>query len=95
MNPIGCELAGLLRWLVQIYMVLLFAYAILSWLPDLRGKWTDYLARGIEPVLMPVRRVIPPIGGLDIAFLVVFLFLQFGVMRLIDMFAVSACYSAY
>jgi len=31
------------------------------------------LARIVEPVLMPVRRIIPPIGGLDLSFLVVIL----------------------
>ncbi len=95
MNAIGCELAILLMRLVQFYMVLLFVYAILSWLPDLRGKWTDYLARVVEPVLMPVRRVIPPIGGLDIAFLVVFLLLQFAVMPLIGALAGPFCAAPY
>ena len=49
----------------------MIVYALVSWVPSLRGRWSDYLARIVEPVLQPVRRVIPPIGGFDIAFLIV------------------------
>lgn len=36
-----------------------------------------YIARIVEPVLMPVRRVIPPIGGLDLSFLIVIILLGY------------------
>jgi YggT family protein len=72
-----CTLANLLLYAVNIYTLLLFVYAILSWIPDLRrGRWIYVLASIIEPVLMPIRRVIPPVGGLDLAFLIVLLALQ-------------------
>lgn len=51
----------------------MIAYAVVSWVPSLQGRWTYYVARIVEPVLMPIRRIIPPVGGLDIAFLVVIL----------------------
>jgi YggT family protein len=51
----------------------MIVYAILSFFPSLQGRWSYYLARIIEPVLNPVRRIIPPAGGLDLAFLVVIL----------------------
>ncbi len=77
MNILLCDLAGGLKYAVYAYTLLLFVYAVCSWIPDLRrGRWFYYLASLIEPVLMPVRRIIPPIGGLDIAFLVVLLVLQ-------------------
>jgi YggT family protein len=41
--------------------------------PSIRGRWTDYVAMLVEPVLTPVRRIIPPMGGLDISFLIVIL----------------------
>jgi len=72
-----CVLATLLLYAVNIYTLLLFVYAVLSWIPDLRrGRWVYALASVIEPVLMPIRRVIPPLGGLDLAFLIVILVLQ-------------------
>ena len=83
-------------WLVekffQLYLILLFVYALLSWVPSLRGRWSDYLAMLIEPVLAPVRRVIPPLGGLDLSFMVVF-FLILTVLNAIvapQQFAVCA-----
>ncbi len=58
----------------------MLAYALVSWVPSLRGRWFDYVARVVEPVLIPVRRVIPPLGGLDLSFLIVILWLGY-IMR--------------
>jgi YggT family protein len=69
----SCEFAMILSRLLQIYWVVMLVYAVVSWIPSLRGRWTDYVAMLVEPVLLPVRRIIPPLGGLDIAFLVVIL----------------------
>ena len=51
-------------------------YAVVSWVPSLRGRWSEYLSMLVEPVLTPVRRIIPPVGGLDLSFLVVIILLQ-------------------
>ena len=61
---------------ISIYTIIMIVYAVVSWIPDIRGRWTDYVAMLVEPVLAPVRRIIPPIGGFDIAFLVVIIVLQ-------------------
>jgi YggT family protein len=91
-NLLLCDLAKLLRYAVQFYTILLFVYAIVSWFPDLRrGRWVYYLASVIEPVLNPIRRIIPPIGGLDLAFLVLLLVLQLVVMRGLFSLEVNAC----
>jgi YggT family protein len=91
-NGILCSFTSALVWLVNVYTLLLFVYALLSWIPDLRGRWTYYLASVIEPVLMPIRRIIPPVGGFDIAFLVLFAVLQFVVRPALAHAAFSACY---
>jgi YggT family protein len=65
-----------------LYLLLMLVYAVVSWVPSLRGRWSDYLAMVIEPVLVPVRRIIPPLGGLDLSFIVVIIVLQL-VMRLV------------
>ena len=52
----------------------LFARAILSWIPNKSGglaSLDQFVFTVTEPVLAPVRRVIPPVGGFDISFLVV------------------------
>lgn len=92
MNLILCDLAKVLAWVVNIYTIVLFVYAIVSWIPDLRGRWVSYLAAIIEPVLMPIRRIIPPLGGLDIAFLVLFVVLQFLVRPALATAVFNTCY---
>jgi YggT family protein len=65
-----------------LYLLLMLVYAVVSWVPSLRGRWSDYVAMVIEPVLVPVRRIIPPLGGLDLSFIVVIVVLQI-VMRIV------------
>jgi YggT family protein len=64
-------------------------YALVSWVPSLQGRWSMYVARIVEPVILPVRRIIPPVGGLDLSFLVVILLVGY-VMRYIPGFAYSS-----
>ena len=62
---------------LQLYSIIMIVYAVVSWIPSIRGRWTDYLAMLVEPVLVPVRRLIPPLGGFDLAFLIVLLIIYF------------------
>jgi YggT family protein len=57
--------------ILQIFWFCMLLYALVSWVPSMQGRWTSYLARIVEPVLLPVRRLVPPIGGFDLAFLIV------------------------
>jgi YggT family protein len=91
MNSALCTLSIILNNALTAYIVVLFIYAVVSWFPGARGRWVGILASFVEPVLMPVRRIIPPIGGIDIAFLIVFLILQLVVRRLIGMAIVDTC----
>ncbi len=95
MNELLCSLDQAVVWIVRIYSILLLVYAVLSWIPDLRGPWVRYIAMLVEPVLAPVRRIIPPIGGLDLAFLVVLLLLNYVIAPLVMRVAISACYPIY
>lgn len=87
-----CQLDLLIVWIFRAYSVLLFVYALISWIPDLRGPWVRYLAAIIEPVLAPIRRIIPPLGGLDMAFLVLIIVINFLIVPLVQRAAFSACY---
>lgn len=73
---IPCALYSAVAWLLQVYVFLLLIYALVSWVPSIRGRWTDYVAMVVEPVLTPVRRIIPPVGGLDLSFLIVLIVIQ-------------------
>ncbi|MGE0153908.1 MAG: YggT family protein [Reyranellaceae bacterium] len=76
---------------IDIYIWLLIAMAILSWLIafnvlNTRNRFiamaVDFLYRITEPALRPLRRIIPSIGGLDVSPAVLILILFF-VKRLI------------
>jgi YggT family protein len=62
--------------LITAYLVVLILRAILSWFPIRPGTTMATIARLLsdltEPVVAPVRRMIPPAGMFDIAFMVVF-----------------------
>ena len=71
----------LLRCAVQLVMLLAFGYAILSWVMP-QSPVHSLLSRLIEPLLAPIRRVLPLIGGVDLSVLVLILLAQIGLMVL-------------
>ncbi len=82
MNPIF----GLLHTIIQIYIYLLIGNAILSWLVafnvvNTRNQFVykigEFLHKITDPVLRPIRKVIPYIGGIDISPVVLILGLMF------------------
>ena len=64
---------------VTLYLVILAGRAVLSWFPVRGGTFlasvNTLLFELTEPVLRPVRRVIPPAGMFDLSFMVVFFLL--------------------
>lgn len=66
--------------LFQILAFAIFVRAIMSWFPTSPGNQFVVLLHQItEPVLGPLRRIIPPIGGtFDITPLIAFILLQFA-----------------
>jgi YggT family protein len=70
-----CQLASALDKLIWLYTLIMLVYAVLSWVPDLRGSWSRYIDMLVEPALRPLRRVIPPVGGFDLAFMALLLIL--------------------
>ncbi len=70
---------GILRSLLYAYVAILMAAALLSWFPsssDGMRQTKRFLARLTEPVIAPVRRMLPQTGGIDFSiFLVTFVLL--------------------
>ena len=65
------------RTVLQFYTVAVLVHALLSWVaPGNDSPATHLLGRLCGPLLRPVRRVIPPIGGLDFSALFVLIGLQ-------------------
>jgi len=70
-------LRDLASTVLQFYFVAVLVYALLSWVaPGSYSPGAQLLHRLCEPLLAPLRRVIPPIGGLDLSALFVLIGLQ-------------------
>ena len=64
-------LRSLILATLLLYTVLIFVYALMSFIaPDARSPVTALLASLCEPVLAPLRRVLPAVGGIDFSPLV-------------------------
>ena len=77
----------LLCFAVQFYVIILFARIILSWFPITPGSLLasvfSVLYNLTEPVLGPLRRLIPPLGMFDLSPLIVFFVIQFLLVPLL------------
>ena len=71
---------------ISLYMYLLVASAILSWLiafnvVNTRNQFVstvaEFLYRITEPVLAPIRNFLPSLGGLDISPIILILLIMF------------------
>jgi YggT family protein len=70
---------GFIAWLLDLYSWVIIAAALISWVsPDPRNPIVAFLRRVTEPVLEPVRRLLPPwkTGGLDLSPLIVLIAIQ-------------------
>jgi YggT family protein len=70
---------GFIVWILDLYSWVIIAAALISWVnPDPRNPIVAFLRRVTEPVLEPVRRLLPPwkTGGLDLSPLIVLIAIQ-------------------
>lgn len=86
------SLVNTIQLLFQIYSWMIIAYILMSWFPQMRGTPIgEILGKVVEPYLMPFRRVIPPIGMIDISPIVALFalnFIELGVVTVIGLIGV-------
>ena len=92
MNPF----LWLILTLIDLYIYVLIAAAVMSWLmafnvvnshnPTVRMIW-DFLYRITEPVLAPIRSVLPGLGGIDISPVILIIGLLFLKQLILWLFA--------
>lgn len=73
---------GVLRMAVSGLTGLLIVYAVLSWFQRGRSPMADTLDRLCQPMLAPIRRFVPLIGGVDLSALVLLVLLQIAALML-------------
>ncbi len=78
-------LFGLIDTIIALVIVILIVFVVISWLYafDIVSRRNsiifsvyEFCRRLTDPILKPLRRVIPPIGGVDLSVLVLLLGLQ-------------------
>ncbi len=58
----------IIHLLIQLLILLIFIHALGSWIPQIReSKFYDLIDRIVEPMLRPIRQVLPYMGGIDIS----------------------------
>lgn len=65
------DIQSLLLTILNIYSFVLFGRAIMSWFdPTFSSSIGRIIYDVTEPVIAPIRQVIPPIAGLDLSIMV-------------------------
>ncbi|WNF35537.1 YggT family protein [Bacillaceae bacterium IKA-2] len=76
--------------LLFLYSYVVIAYILMSWFPNARESTIgQFIASVVEPYLAPFRKIIPPLGMIDISPIVAIIALRFatyGVSALFAMF---------
>ncbi|HEX3432193.1 MAG TPA: YggT family protein [Rhizomicrobium sp.] len=101
--PLLVALLWLFDTLVGIYIIIILAAVVVSWLVafgvlNTYNQFARSLIRALaaltEPVFRRIHRIIPPLGGLDLSPMIVLLLLYF-VRMLVDSYATMAIYSMH
>ncbi|MFN8377344.1 MAG: YggT family protein [Anaerolineae bacterium] len=71
----GTSVISLVSYALSIYQIILLGRVLLSWVPnmDYRNPIVRFLYAVTEPILEPIRRMLPTQGGMDFSPLIVFL----------------------
>lgn len=88
------SLITLVDLLFQAFYVLLLIRVILSWVPgiDHHHPAVQFVHRVTSPVLAPIRRAVPPVGGLDLSPLVAILLLTLAQRLVVGMLVRALVY---
>lgn len=87
-NPLAVLIIGsitLLKQFLSLVFWMLILRAILSWVSQGGNPFELVIAQLTEPLLAPIRKVIPPLGGLDLSVLIAIIALQFIQLLLQDL----------
>lgn len=86
MNGFLIPFVELVRYVIYLYEILIIVSVVLSWLITFGVVNThsravamvgDFVYRATEPLLRPIRRFLPNLGGLDISPIILLLILWF------------------
>lgn len=67
---------GILDFILWAYSLIIVARVIVSYFPQVNPDIARFLFQATEPVLAPVRQLLPPMQGLDLSPLIVLVIIQ-------------------
>lgn len=70
------ELAAFVQILISTMTMVLFVYVLPSWFLDPYHPVRQTLGQWLEPILQPIRNLIPPVGGIDLSVMVLMIAVQ-------------------
>ena len=79
-DPVSLVIVGFIEVVKEVFNLMfwmLIIRALLSWVSQGQNPIELVIAQLTEPFLRPIRKIIPPIGGLDLSVLVAIIALQF------------------
>lgn len=79
-DPLSLIIIGVIEVIKEVFNLMfwmLIIRALLSWVSQGQNPIEYVIAQLTEPFLRPIRKIIPPIGGLDLSILVAIIALQF------------------
>ncbi|MFN7250922.1 MAG: YggT family protein [Anaerobacillus sp.] len=83
-------IANIINQLLYLYSWVVIAYILMSWFPNAReSSIGQFIASIVEPYLAPFRKIIPPLGMIDISPIVAIIALRLatnGVNAIFSMF---------
>jgi len=87
-------LIGLVNLLFQVLYILLILHVILSWVPgiDPHHPAVQFVHRVTAPILVPIRRVLPPAGGFDLSPMVAILLLVVAQRLVVNLLVATLSY---
>jgi YggT family protein len=85
----GAALANILSRVIWLYGLLIIVYVLMSWFPVKGALYDVYRVLGsvVEPYLKLFRRIVPPIGMVDISPIVALIALQLVGRALVSLIA--------
>lgn len=90
------SIASILQITLNVFFFAIIIEVILSWInPTLNNPATAVIYQLSNLLLNPVRRIIPPIGGLDLSPLFVLILLKFIEIAFISQLSISAAQLTY
>jgi len=72
----GFFLARLVQILAQVYVLVIIVDVILGYILSPYHRVREFFDRLVDPLLQPIRRVVPPLGMFDLSPLVLLLLVQ-------------------